>query len=95
MLVPKDRAGTAIKLIDVYQALTLQPGATAEYGKSEFARDLFMLDRSGIARTKAGAAFSLPTGTSAKGADRDRIPFVAPDGELVTYYGLQFTEDRT
>ena len=93
LLVPRDRAGTAIKLVDVYQAFTLQSGAAAEYGKSEFARDLFVLDRSNISRTRSGFAVSLPGAPSAKGAERDRISFVAPDGESKTYYGLQFTED--
>lgn len=94
MLVRKEDAGIAIKLSNVYDAFTLQPGAGSEYGKSEFARDVFMLDRSGLTKTRSGAAVSLPASTSAKGAERDRIPFVAPDGERVTYYGLQFTEAK-
>ena len=92
LLVPKGDAGIVIKLTDVYEAFTLQPGARTEYGKSEFARDVFMLDRSAVTKTKSGASVSLPASTSARGAERDRIPFVAPDGETVTYYGLRFTE---
>lgn len=94
LLVPRNQTGTVIKLVDVYRAFTLQPGATSEYDRSEFARDLFILDRSRLTRTKSGATVSLPASTSARGAERDRIPFVAQDGELVTYYGLQFTEGR-
>ena len=93
-LLTRDRVGTATKLMDVYQAFTLQSGSAAEYGKAEFARDLFMLDASGISRTRSGANVSLTGAPSAKGAERDRISFVAPDGELKTYYGLQFTEDK-
>lgn len=94
LLVKKGDAGIAIKLADVYDAFTLQPGAKTEYAKSEFARDVFMLDRSGVTKTRSGAAVSLPASTSAKGSERDRIPFVAPDGELVTYYGLRFMEAK-
>lgn len=93
--VPKNERGATIKLMDVYEALTLQPGAKQEYGTTEFALDLYMLDRSHVSKTKTGAEVSLPASTSARGSERDRITFFAPDGEPVTYYGLRFTERET
>jgi hypothetical protein len=76
-------------LADVYEALTLLPGTNGDYGKSDFARDLFILDRSGLTRTRAGASLSLPASTGTKGA-RGTFSFVAPDGELITYFGVRF-----
>jgi len=92
LIVPKEDAGMVIKLSQVYQALTLQPGASAEYSRSDFARDLFMLDQSGISQTSSGVRLSLPASTGTKGGGRDLFTFVAPTGEVQTYYGLRFTE---
>ena len=39
------RAGSTAKLGDVYTVLTLMPGASREYSKQEFARDLYLLDQ--------------------------------------------------
>ncbi len=94
LLVPKNELGKVIKLVDVYRAFTLQPGAASEYDRSEFARDLYMLDRSRLRHTRSRATVSLPAAPSARGAERDRISFVAEDGEPLTYYGLSFTEAK-
>jgi hypothetical protein len=80
-----------VLLADVYQAFTLQPGAQNEYSSADFARDIFLLDRSGLSTTRSGARLSLPASTGTRSA-RNTFTFVAPDGEVVTYYGLQFTE---
>ncbi len=92
ILVGKTRVSRVVLLTQVYQAFTLLPGATAEYDKSEFARDIFLLDRSGLTQTRSGARLSLPASTGTRGGGRDVITFVAPDGEVVRYYGLQLTE---
>jgi hypothetical protein len=83
--------GTTVALAAVYEALTLLPGSTAAYDRTDFARDLFILDRSGLTRTKSGASFSLPASTGTKGS-KGTYSFVAPDGEPVTYYGIRFME---
>lgn len=83
--------GKTISLADVYEALTLLPGSTATYGRSEFARDLFLLDRSGVTATRSGAKLSLPASTGTKGS-KGTFSFVSPDGETVTYYGVHFLE---
>jgi hypothetical protein len=92
IIVPKGDAGAVVKLTQVYQALTLLPGADAEYSKSDFARDLYMVDQSGNAQTRSGARLSLPASTGTRGAGGDLFTFVGPDGEIQTYYGIRFTE---
>lgn len=90
-LLAGKECGETITLVAVYEALTLLPGSKTTYDQTEFARDLFLLDRSGVTRTKSGARFSLPASNGTKGA-RGTYSFVAPDGEAVTYYGIQFME---
>lgn len=89
LIVGPRAQGSTQALADVYEAFTLLPGSTADYGQSDFARDLFILDRSGLTRTKAGASLALPASTGTKGG-RGTFTFVAPDGELVTYFGVRF-----
>jgi hypothetical protein len=88
----KGGLGSVVLLVDVYQAFTLQPGSARDYDKSDFARDVFMLDRSGVATTRSGARLSLPASTGTRGGSRTVFTFVAPNGEVVSYYGLRFTE---
>lgn len=90
LLVGKEY-GKTVALASIYHALTLLPGSTAIYDQTDFVRDLFLLDRSGVARTKSGGSWSLPASTGTKGA-KGTFTFVAPDGETVTYYGIRFSE---
>ena len=83
--------GRTMTLAAIYEALTLLPGSNSTYGQVEFARDLFLLDRSGVTRSKSGAKVLLPASTGTKGM-RGTFSFVSPDGETVTYYGIQFLE---
>jgi hypothetical protein len=92
LLAGKDGMGTTLALAQVHEALTLLPGVAAEYDRSDFGRDLFLLDRSGLTQTRAGARLSLPASTGTRGT-RNTFSFVAPDGSTVTYYGLRFTEN--
>jgi hypothetical protein len=84
--------GKTVTLASIYEALTILPGSTANYDQTDFVRDLFLLDRSGVTRTKSGAAYSLPASTGTKAA-KGTYTFVAPDGETVSYYGIRFAED--
>jgi hypothetical protein len=81
--------GKTAALSNIYETLTLLPGSTATYDQTDFVRDIFLLDRSGITKTKAGALYSLPASTGTK-ATKGTFSFVAPDGETVTYYGIRF-----
>jgi hypothetical protein len=84
-----DEDGRTVLLADVYDLLTLRPGSQSDYDASDFVRDVYALDRSGIRATRGGAAVSLPASTGTKG-QRGVLSFVSPDGESVTYYGLRF-----
>ena len=49
-----DGRGPTVPLRRIYQALTSLPGISRDYDSTEFARDLYNLDRSGL-RTRSGA----------------------------------------
>ncbi len=89
--VVQGQAGKTVLLEDILAAFTLRPGSSAEYDQSDFARDLYALDRSEVRQTKSGARVSLPAATGTKG-QKGVLNFVGPDGELVTYYGIRFEE---
>ena len=42
------RPGAPARLVDVHRVLTLLPGAARDYTRQEFARDLYLLDQSGV-----------------------------------------------
>jgi len=88
LLAGEDGMGKVVKLVDIYEVLTLQPGAGTEYDQTDFGRDLLLLDRSGLRSTKAGAEFSLPAATGTKGGNAIRM--ADPDGGSVTYFGIRF-----
>lgn len=90
-LVAGKEYGKTVMLVSLYEALTLLPGVSANYDQTDYVRDLFLLDRSGVTHTKSGAAFSLPASTGTKGG-KGTYSFVAPDGETVSYYGIRFVE---
>jgi hypothetical protein len=87
LVTGKDGMGRTVPLSRIYEALTLLPGAASEYDRSDFGRDMFLLDRSGRRETKSGARLALPsTGRSVF------VSFVSPEGETVSYYGISFSE---
>jgi hypothetical protein len=90
-ILTEKQYGRTISLSAVYETLTLMPGSAATYGQTEFARDLFLLDRSGETKTKSGAIVSLPASTGTKGA-KGTFSFMSSEGETVTYYGIHFLE---
>ena len=90
-LLAGNEYGKAVVLASIYEALTMLPGSTSTYDRTDFVRDLFLLDRSGANRTKSGAQCSLPASTGTKGT-KSTFSFVAPDGETITYYGIRFSE---
>jgi hypothetical protein len=79
-------SGTVARLVDIYDVLTLLPQAK-DYSKQEFARDLLLLDRSGVQSTKGHSLlFAASTGTKGSAV----LSTVTPEGELKMYYGVQF-----
>lgn len=83
--------GTTVHLAAVYKAFTLLPGSAGEYSPTDFSRDIFFLDQSGVSRTKAGARLALPAATGTKGGGKT-FTAVTPDGSLVVYYGISFSD---
>ncbi|MEO5900204.1 MAG: hypothetical protein ABIR68_08735 [Ilumatobacteraceae bacterium] len=78
------------KLLDIYSVLTLMPGAARDYTKQEFARDLYLLDQSGVVTTKAGRTLSLPASALTRGAGV--LTTVSRNGQAKVYAGIRFAE---
>ena len=83
-----------ILLTDVYRLFTSLPGSGRDYTPTDFARDLYELDRSGVTQTRSGAVVSFPASTGAR-SSRNLYTFVGPDGHEVKYYGIRFMEGST
>ena len=77
-------------LARIYEIFTSLPGSSREYDKTEFARSLYFLESNGPTHTKSGARVSFPSSTGTRSA-RGTFPFVGPDGQVITYYGIQFS----
>lgn len=77
----------------IYKHLTALPGASRDYTKTDFARDLYILDANGPKRAKRGkgpkVSFPSSTGTREKGY----FSFVGPDGFEAKYYSVHFEEE--
>jgi hypothetical protein len=86
-----DGAGPVVPLIDIYEALTLLPGATGDYPIAEFTRDIYLLDRQPDTRTKDGRRFSLPNSTGSKGGKR--LTVTDDQGGERVYVGLAFHKE--
>ena len=86
-------SGVVVPLIKIYQLMTALPGADREYNRSDFARDLYMLDAEGPRQTRRDATVSFPSSTGTRQRSGDLFTFVGPQGQSVTYYGIRFSED--
>jgi len=87
----KDRQGAAavVPLVEIYGLLTLLPGQAREYARPEFARDLYLLDESGVNAVRDGTAMSLHPARGNEIASK-LIHLVTKDGRAKTYYGISF-----
>ena len=83
--------GPVVPLTRVYRLLTSLPGAGREYDKTDFARDLYILEADGPRRTRKGAAVAFPASTGIR--QSGFFSFVGPDGQEARYYGISFTAD--
>ncbi|MCC6177983.1 MAG: hypothetical protein IT305_22000 [Chloroflexi bacterium] len=81
--------GIVERLLDVYDLLTLMPGQARDYSRQEFARDVYLLDRSGVTRTRRGYVVSFPASTGARAAS-STIRIVTESGQEKVYYGIAF-----
>lgn len=82
--------GTVVRLTDVYDLFTLLPGQAKEYSRQEFARDVYLLDQSGVTTTRKGDTLSLPASTGTRSASAT-IKVITREGQEKVYFGLAFT----
>lgn len=81
--------GAVVRLLDVYAVLTLLPGQARDYSKQEFARDLYLLDQSGVAQDAASGRrlrWAASSGTRQAGT----LTTVARTGQQQRYWGVAF-----
>lgn len=88
-------AGAMVRLVYIYSTLTLLPAAAREYGLQEFARDVYLLDRSGHATTKSGAQIRLSAGATSARDRRNLLVVVTREGVEKTYHGVEFVGGAT
>jgi hypothetical protein len=86
------RADAVIRLVDIWTVLTMMPGQRTQYSRQEFARDLYLLDQSGVTRTERNPRelrWSASTGTKGSGV----LTTVARNGQEQRYWGVSFTAE--
>ena len=96
IIVGRQSAGTSfadriVTLDDVYRVFTSLPGSGREYTRTDFARDIYLLDSSDVSTTGSGARVSFPASTGARSTGKT-FSFVDPAGNLIAYYGIRFSE---
>ncbi len=84
-----------IRLLDIYDLLTLRPGQTREYSRQEFARDVYLLDQSDVTTTNKGATVSFPASTATKGGASGTLRVITRGGHEKLYYGVVFRDAPT
>jgi hypothetical protein len=84
--------GPVERLVQVYELLTLLPGQSREYSRQEFARDIYLLDRSGVTSTRDSFVASFPASTGTRSAS-GVITAVTETGQERQYWGIAFTRD--
>jgi hypothetical protein len=82
------RPGSVARVLDLYGVLTLMPGSAREYAKQEFARDLYLLDQSGVVTTKDGRTLALPASALTRGSGN--LSTVTRAGQPKMYAGISF-----
>lgn len=83
--------GTVIPLIELYQLLTLLPWQSSEYTRQEFARDVYLLDKSGTITMKNMHRANFHASTGVRDASKT-LTVVAQGGREKTYYGISFLQ---
>jgi len=79
------------RLSEVYELLTLLPGQAREYSKQEFARDVYLLDRSSVTMTRKGYQVGFPASTGTRSAS-GTIRVITERGQEKVYYGISFSQ---
>jgi hypothetical protein len=82
--------GIVIPLNEIHKLLTIMPGLSKEYSRQEFARDLYLLDQSGIRETKKGFVVSLHAGTGRE-LTTSTNKVITREGSVKVYYRISFS----
>lgn len=82
-------AGAVVRVVDIWAVLTLLPGQGRDYTRPEFARDLYLLDQSGVTATKTGRTLRWHASTGTRGSGV--LHTVARTGQQQRYWGISFT----
>ncbi len=85
--------GRVVPLARIYKLMTSLPGSAREYGRSDFARDLYILESKGPRRTRNGTTVSFSSSTGARKRSSDLFSIIGPDGDSAEYYGIRFSKD--
>jgi hypothetical protein len=85
----RKKGGKVASLMDLYKILTLLPTVKKDYSHQEFARDLYLLEESGVVETKSGARirFHAATGTKSPG---QLMRIVDRNGKERLYSAVEF-----
>lgn len=84
-----DRRGVE-RLADIHKVLTILPSAKADYSLQEFARDVYLLDGSGVTRARDGSQMRLHPGATGAKNPGNLLVVVTRDGTEKTYLGIEF-----
>jgi hypothetical protein len=91
-LSPSERR-RAIPLIEIYELLTMLPGASKEYTIDDFARDVYLLDRSRVAQTRRSKGAILNFVASSGTRSSKVLTMMTDEGLEQKYYAISFSED--
>ena len=73
------QSGT-VRLLELYELLTLLPGQAREYSRQEFARDVYLLEQSGTTTTRKGHRVRFPASTGTRRSG-DTLRIIAEHGQ--------------
>lgn len=82
-------AGSVVKLVDLHRILTLLPNQKKEYPDADFARDLYLLDQSGVTATRRGRQMKLAASALTRGTGV--LTTVTKTGQHKIYAGVSFS----
>lgn len=82
-----------VELARIYRLLTSLPGSNREYDRTDFARSLYHLDSARPQPTVSGMRVSFPASGARRVRAENVFNFVAPNGQLISYYGIRFSRD--
>ena len=85
--------GPVYQLNTIYNLMTALPGSSRDYDRSDFARDLYILESKGPQVTRNGARVSFPSSTGTRHRAKSHLfTFINKDGSSVEYYAIRFSQ---